>query len=273
MKSFKQYIIEQKREAVISFMKFNPPTSLHEKIMDTVKEYADDRQYFIYTNKSHDSKKNPLLYEQKIKYARKMFPKHGRNIIMDENINNITDALVSLYEKGYNKVTVVVPDDLFVEYKTLTNMYNGKQGRSGYYMFESGVKIVSVNGRDPDSENVSGASSSKVRAAAANNDFQLFSSAIPSTFKEQRELFNDIRTGLGLTESYKFREHVEFAPVSEQREAYVQGNLFEEGNQIVIKETEEVGEIVRCGSNYVIVKLYEGKVVRKWITDIEKLES
>ena len=270
MKSFKQYIKEQNKEAVITFLKINPPTALHEKLLESVKDYASSGQYFAYTNQSHDSKKNPLQYEQKVKYARKMFPKHARNIILDHNINNIQDALVSLYEQGFNKVTLIVPDDRFVEYKKVTTMYNGKESRSGYYMFENGVKVVSADIRDPDGDDVSGASASKVRAAAANNDFQIFSNSVPTTFKENRELFNDIRKGLGLNESYQFREHVEFSPVSQEREAYVSGTLFKEGTQVVIKETQEVGEVSRCGSNYVLVKL-ENKTVRKWLTDIEEL--
>lgn len=268
MKSFKQYITEETKEIVFTFGRLNPPTLGHLKLLDALKSMRTN--YRVYISQSHDAKKNPLTYEQKVKYARKMFPTHARNIILDKKIKTVMDALSSLYSQGFTKVTMVVGSDRVAEFKALANRYNNVKGRHGFYNFEGGVRIVSAGERDPDADDVTGMSASKLRAAAASNDYSTFAKGLPPRFKEGKELFNDVRKGLGLDESYQFREHIEFRPVSEEREAYVAGDLFSVGDEVVIKETEEVAVVRRCGANFVIIESGD-KQLRKWITDIEKL--
>ena len=76
---------------------------------------------------------------------------------------------------------------------------------------------------------------------------------------------------MGLKLENTFRQHVELPVVSESREEYVAGNLFQEGDEVVIKETNEVGTISVCGTNYVIVEGVLGKK-RYWLDAIELLE-
>ena len=85
------------------------------------------------------------------------------------------------------------------------------------------------------------------------------------------DLFNAVRKGMGLKLENTFRQHVELPVVSESREEYVAGNLFQEGDEVVIKETNEVGTISVCGTNYVIVEGVLGKK-RYWLDAIELLE-
>ena len=269
MRSFKQYITEETGVATFTFGRFNPPTVGHLKLLDAVKKTASGGKYFVYASASSDAKKNPLKYEDKIKYMRKMFPTHARNIILDKSKRTVFDILVDLYDKGYSQVNMVVGSDRVPEFKALTNQYNGKEARHGYYKFKA-INIVSAGERDPDSDDVSGMSASKLRAAAAENDFAAFSKGMPSNFKDVQSLFNDVRSAMGLSESFSFRQHIEFKPISEEREAYVAGELFSEGDEVVIKNTEEVATVQKCGSNYVIVEC-SGKTLRKWITDLEKL--
>ena len=81
-----------------------------------------------------------------------------------------------------------------------------------------------------------------------------------------------VRRALGLKETKNFRKHIQLQPVSERREAYVAGELFEVGDEVVVKETEEVGRIVQCGSNYLVVES-NGKRLRKWLNAVELLEK
>lgn len=272
MKSFKSYITEATKEVVFTFGRFNPPTIGHEKLLDKVKKTAGSNDYFIYASQSQDPKKNPLDYTTKIKYMRKMFPKHARNIILDNSVKNVFDILVKLYDKGYTRASMVVGSDRVKEFEILANKYNGVSARHGFYNFENGVKIISAGERDPDAEGVSGMSASKMRAAASANDLKLFSNGLPSGFKEATPLFNDLRKAMGLEESYSFREHIQLKKVSSIREAYVQEKIFNKGDLIVIKESDEVGSIVVRGSNYVIVEMEKGQKYRKWIDDIIPLE-
>jgi len=192
---------------------------------------------------------------------------------MDRDIKNIFDILVKLYEEGYTQVNLVVGSDRVGQFEKLTDMYNGKKARHGFYNFQGGVNVISAGERDPDAEGVSGMSASKLRQAAAANDLQSFMKGMPSGFNDAKDLFNDVRKGMGLNESHDFRSHIQLQPVSEEREAYVSGDLFNEGDSVVITKTEEVGTIAFLGANYVVVETAEGKKFRKWISDVERLDE
>jgi len=272
-KSFTQYITEAKKEITFTFGRINPPTVGHGKLLDSVARVASGGIYRIYVSQSQDSKKNPLDYRTKVKYIRKMFPKHARSVIMNRDIKNIFDILVKLYEEGYTQVNLVVGSDRVGQFEKLTDMYNGKKARHGFYNFQGGVNVISAGERDPDAEGVSGMSASKLRQAAAANDLQTFMKGMPSGFSDAKDLFNDVRKGMGLNESHDFRRHIQLQPVSEEREAYASGDLFNEGDSVVITKTEEVGAIAFLGANYVIVETAEGKKYRKWLSDVERLDE
>jgi tape measure domain-containing protein len=272
VKRFTDYITEETKEIVVAWGRYNPPTIGHEKLMDIVKKTARGGQYRIYASQTQNSKDDPLDYKTKIKYARKMFPKHARNIMLDPSIRTHFQLMTKLYDEGFNKVTLVAGSDRIAEYDASLNKYNGVKGRHGFYNFEGGVTIVSSGNRDPDAKGVEGMSASKMRAAATANDFSSFSQGLPKGFRDGQALFNDVRKGLGLKESYDYREHIQLEPVSETREAYVTGELFAEGDVIVVKESDEVGQVIMLGSNYVLVEMADGKKLRKWLDDVELIE-
>jgi hypothetical protein len=272
-KGFAEYVTEATKEVTFTFGRFNPPTTGHEKLLNAVAKVARGNKYVVYASQSNDAKKNPLDYTTKVKYMRKMFPKHARSIMLDKSVRSVFDILTKLYDQGYNKINMVVGSDRVPEFEALTNKYNNVKGRHGFYNFEGGINIVSAGERDPDADDVSGMSASKMREAASANDFATFSKGLPRGFKDGQALFNDVRKGMGLKESYNYREHIEFSPVSEEREAYVQGDLFTEGDVVVVKESDEVGQVIMLGSNYVLVEMSDGKKLRKWLTDIEKIDE
>ena len=268
IKSFSDYIVESSREATFTFGRYNPPTIGHEVLFNKVKDIARGGNYRIYASQTVDQKKNPLEYKSKIKLLRKMFPKHARNIIEDTKVRNVFDVLVQMYDEGFQKVQMVVGSDRIKEFEILLNKYNGVKGRHGFYKFK--INVVSAGERDPDSDGAEGMSASKMRMAAQQNDLKLFSSGLPSNFKRTEDLFNAVRKGMGLTESKSFRKHVELPPVSETREEYVEGSLFKVGDLVRIKENNEEGKIVYCGSNYLMV---ESNDVRKrvWLDAVENI--
>lgn len=272
MKHFKEYLKEATGHVTFTFGRFNPPTVGHEKLIEKVHSVSKGA-YRIYASQSHDAKKNPLDYNTKIKFMRKMFPRHARNIINDVKIKTAFDALDSLYAQGYRQVTFVVGSDRVEEFNKTLNKYNGEKRATGFYNFEGGVQVVSAGERDPDAEDVSGMSASKMRAAAGDNNFELFAKGLPSGFKEAQKLFNAVRAGMGLKESYNFRQHIQLPTLSKEREAYVNGDLFKVGDVIEVKESKELGQIQRLGSNYVIIETYNGIKQRKWLKDVIKVEE
>lgn len=272
MKHFKEYLKEATGHVTFTFGRFNPPTVGHEKLIEKVHSLSKGT-YRIYASQSHDAKKNPLDYTTKIKFMRKMFPRHARSIIADVKIKTAFDALDSLYAQGYRSVTFVVGSDRVEEFNKTLNKYNGEKRATGFYNFEGGVQVVSAGERDPDAEDVSGMSASKMRAAAGDNNFELFAKGLPSGFKEAQKLFNAVRAGMGLKESYNFRQHIQLPTLSKEREAYVNGDLFKVGDVIEVKESKELGQIQRLGSNYVIIETYNGNKQRKWLKDVIKVEE
>ena len=51
------------------------------------------------------------------------------------------------------------------------------------------------------------------------------------------------------------------------------GELFQVGDDVVLKESSEVGKISHRGTNYLIVSMHDGRKVRKWLNGVELLEK
>ena len=273
IKNFSQYLIEAEREVFFTFGRMNPPTIGHGKVLETLARKSGKNDYKVFTSQVSNAKKDPLSYSDKIKHMRKMFPKHGRSIIINKKIRTAFDAVTELYDQGYRKVNMIVGSDRVREFDTILQKYNGVKGRHGFYNFES-INVMSAGERDPDAEGVAGMSASKQRENAKENDYTAFAQGVPSSMsdKDTRKLFNDVRKGMGLKEETQFKRHVDLGKLNELRENYVQGNLYEIGDTVVIKSTEEIGIVSVLGSNYVVVET-NGKRVRKWLQDIELSEN
>ena len=271
IKSFSDFLTESTKDVTFTFGRYNPPTIGHEVLFDAVKKQARSGAYRIYTSKSQDKKKNPLEFKEKIKFVRKMFPKHARSVMGDNNVRTVFDIVNALYDQGFTSITMVVGSDRIIEFQALLDKYNGVKARHGFYNFEQ-INVVSAGERDPDSEGASGMSASKLREYAQQNDLANFAKGLPSGFKDTSGLFNAVRKGMGLTESRSFRQHIELPPVSQTREEYIEGSLFKVGDLVRIKENNEKGRIIVCGSNYVMV---ENKDIRKryWLESVELVEE
>jgi hypothetical protein len=269
-KSFNEYLKEEKGEMTFVFGRFNPPTVGHEKLFDKLKSVSSG-SYRIYGSKSQDPKKNPLNFKQKVKFLRKMFPKHARSVMADSDVRHVMDIAVKLYDQGYTKLQMVAGSDRVKEFEVLLNKYNGVKARHGFYEFQDKIKVISAGERDPDAEGVTGMSASKMRAAAGEGSLQTFAKGVPSGYNP-KELFNAVRKGMGIKEAAKLREHIELPPVSDTREEYVEGKLFSEGDTVVLKETNDVGTISVCGSNYLVVEFGQWKK-RVWLDQVELMEK
>ena len=250
IQSFKQFKEATEKGVVFTFGRFNPPTTGHEKLMKKVTSLAKGNDYKIFASQSNDAKKNPLGYKEKVQLLRKIFPKYGRNIVYDKKIKNSLDALVYLYKQGYTKVTMVVGADRIPDFKKLLNKYNGEKSRHGYYDFSDGINIVSAGERDPDSDDVSGMSASKMRAAAQSGDFKSFAKGLPDNYGDKIGVFNLLRSRMGLKEMTNFRTHIELA-TTDLREKYVAGEVFNEGDEF-LNEHGNVLVVLERKSNFII---------------------
>lgn len=260
LKSFKSFYEETVRPIVITYGRFNPPTIGHEKLLDAVASVAGKNPYRIYASQSQDDKKNPLPYEEKVKFLRKMFPRYARNIILDETVKTFLGVAFVLNREGFNHLTVVVGSDRVDDLRDLLIKYNG-----GRYNFEK-IEVVSAGVRDPDGDEVSAMSASKLRAAAADGDLSTFSKGMPKGFGEVQDLFNAVRKGMGLTEMTQFRKHIELPSISEIRDLYVKGEIFQEGTKVL--HNNAVYTIKERKTNFVVCISESGKTEKFWLDKI-----
>ena len=172
--------------AVFTFGRMNPPTVGHEALLNATENAG--RDYKIFLSQSQDPKKNPLDYLTKIKYGQKAF---GKTVVRTKS-NTIIKILQEL-EKNYTEVVLVVGSDRVESMKKLINDYNGKD-----YNFDT-IKVVSAGERDPDADDVSGMSASKMRQLATDDDLDGFTKGLPKLLqRDAKNIMNDVRKGLKL---------------------------------------------------------------------------
>ena len=268
IKSFKTFSEDKSKEVVFTFGRFNPPTIGHEKLIKKVISQSSSNNFRIYVSQSSDPKKNPLEYREKVQLMRKMFPKYGRNIIFNKKVVNVFDILVDLYNQGFQKVTMVVGSDRVPEFRKLMSKYNGVKARHGFYEFDT-INTVSAGERDPDADDVSGMSASKMRAAAAAGDLDSFSKGLPKGFGDKVGVFNLLRKRMGLKEMTNFRKHIDLGPQSILREKYIRGEIFNEGDTVCC---------VRTGTKFVIWErksafVIDGDGNKYWVRDLIEIRD
>ena len=264
MKNFRDIVEARGDTAVFTFGRFNPPTTGHEKLIDALAKQQSKNagsMMYVYPSHSQNAKKDPLPHTLKIAYMRKMFPKYKSNIIVSKS-RTALEAAVELHKKGHRSIVMVVGSDRVTEFNTLLNKYNGVDSRHGFYGFDN-IKVVSAGERDPDSEGVSGMSASKMRAAAADGDFDLFKTGVPSTFKDSLKLYNDVRKNLGIREERDMGEMTDFETL---RDLYLTGKLWNVGD--IVEAHGHEGKVINKGTNYLTFVSEDGKVHKTWLHDI-----
>ena len=185
-------------KAVFSFGRMNPPTVGHEKLVNKVRAVARAHKGdpLVYLSHTHKLPKDPLEYNDKIKLAKKAF---GR-IVKMSRANTIIKVLQEL-EKKYDEVVLVVGSDRVSDFRELVNKYNGKD-----YTFDT-IDVVSAGERDPDADDVSGMSASKMRELATNEDLKEFKSGLPRNLQRDAEnMMKMVRKGLNY-EQYQAARH------------------------------------------------------------------
>jgi hypothetical protein len=153
---------------------------------------------------TQDSAKNPLTAAQKLKHVKSFFPNTPTEAATKE-APTFLHHLSKLHDQGYKHVTMVAGSDRADEYKKLIHKYNGVKGAHGYFNFDK-ADVQSSGERDPDSEGTEGMSASKMREHAKKGNFAEFKKGVPHHVPEKhaKEMYNDVRKGMGLTESLSF---------------------------------------------------------------------
>jgi len=250
----------------VAFGRFNPPTTGHEKLLDTVASSSDDGDYIIIPSRSQDKKKNPLDPDTKVSVMRQMFPQHSERIVNDAQNRTIFDVLKKAHMDGYAGVRIVGGGDRVAEFEKLSGNYNGK-----LYQFDN-LEVLSAGDRDPDGDDVSGMSASKQRKAAAEGDFSSFRKGVPSSLnnKQARELYNNIRAAMNIKEGWNLWEIAPKFDWKNLRENFVNENIYKVGQMVENLNTGLVGKIIRRGTNHLICVTEDKIMFKAWIKDVSE---
>jgi len=268
-------VSKTKGTLTIAFGRFNPPTVGHQQLIDTAAMIAmeEDGDYIVVPSRSYDAKKNPLDPDTKISFMRKIFPDHSERIVNDANFISIFDVLKKVHNDGYTNVRIVCGSDRSKEFEKLANNYNGQ-----LYQFDV-IEVLPLENEDPDTKNVEGLSSSRLRLAAAEGDFMTFRSGLPPKIKNKDalQLFDLVRQGMGILEMQQEGYNIwEIAPeydLQSLRENYIDGNIFKLGTFVENLNTGMIGKITRRGTNYLICVSEGGMMFKSWIKDVKESYS
>ena len=262
MKHYKQLIKElPSKKVVLAFGRFQPPTTGHELLVNAVKKVASAQKadHIIFASKTQDKKSNPLPVDRKVYYLKRMFPKTNF-IAASDQIRTFLEAATVLNKK-YKNIVMIAGSDRVPEYKKLLDRYNGD-----LFKYDS-IEVVSAGERDPDADNATGMSGTKMREAAKKADFKLFKKGLPKTITELdgKRLMNEIREGMGLG---AIKEEIKFE-IADIREQYYSGKIFNVGDSVT--DGECVYEILDRGANYITVVNESGDISKKWLDSVQPI--
>ena len=228
-------LLEQRQSDTIAVLngRMTPVTTGHEENVRGLHKLAKDHDadHIVLATHSHDIKtkgaenKNPLSPAEKEKHLKRAFP--GTNIHMtSKDKPSIFHHLSDLHSQGYKHLVLTSGEDRVEDYERI-KQYNGKEGKHGYYNFKS-IKTASTGERKP------GISGTDMRKHAEAGNYEKFKSGLASNLrkndKHAKDIFNDVRHGMGLSESTTYNKN----------HGHVQISKFEWGTPEGTKEMKRI---------------------------------
>lgn len=181
---FKEFLNEKTKSVVFTFGRMNPITKGHEEnvkeLISLAKKYNATPMLFL--SQSNDNKKNPLKFEDKVKFANKFFP---IKVSTDTKLKTPFQILEELGKQGYKNVYFVVGEDRVEEFKNNMSKYTKDYGIEHFEVLNSGKRTEGVSGSD-------------MRKYVLDDDFESFKKNAPKSAKESdvKEMFDLVKEGL-----------------------------------------------------------------------------
>jgi hypothetical protein len=197
MLTFRQYLLKEQEEGVhhhVTFIRGNPVHEGHRMVANQVAGAANDMGagHTIVLSRTQDRRKNPLMPEQKLEYAKEAFP--GTNVqLASPTQPTLLHIASGLHDQGVDHLHLHVGSDRVEDFQKLLNQYNGQRNpdgtpmRHGYFNFKS-ISVHPVGEtREEGDVGVAGYSASRMREAAQNGDKAAFRSMAPATLTKARK--------------------------------------------------------------------------------------
>ena len=257
-------------DIVTTFGRYNPPHLGHGLTLDYANRLSQSigdnmpADQSFYASRSQDPKKNPLPFELKLEFLRKMFPDHAQKWDDDVNTRTVLDAATKAHEKGYKNFHFVGGSDRRQGMEDLLRRYNGNlYNFKNIYSHSAGERNES--GDDP----IAKLSASGQRRFAANNDFEKFSEGlkIGKGFKmeDAKRMFDMVRMFSVKNEEWEIdsRSHQDLL-----FEMYKSNDLYQKGDLVEHGPSGLQGTVHRCGTNYLICLTEEKVMFKSFIHDL-----
>ena len=187
---------EKLKRVVFCWGRMNPPTIGHEKLINFTIDRAKGDPWWVMATHSHTpgKKANPISYDDKIMYLKKMFPKHADRIYKGPASQTIIKVMQYL-QPDYDHVVGIVGDDQFAWLSRFLPERNGTTD----YTFDK-IEVLNAGKRVKGATGAAGASSSNQKAFVEKNNLAEYVKYLPDTltFGEKVELYNLTKTGMGL---------------------------------------------------------------------------
>jgi hypothetical protein len=165
-----------KDKIVFAFGRMNPPTSGHQLLIDKIVAHAKKVQGapVVFLSRTEDKKKNPLPFNLKLQLAKKFFPEI--TFIDDSTVKTPINAFSWIASNGFKEVYFFAGSDRLQGYADLA-----ERNKTRFDV----VELISSGDRDPDSDDVSGMSASKLRGFVKVGDFASFRKGMPKKADEK----------------------------------------------------------------------------------------
>lgn len=172
---------------IFAFGRMNPPTKGHERlvkqIQSTAKKLKGNVESAIYLTHTQDKKKNPLSYDDKIRFATKAFG----SIVKKSNAKTIIDVFQELERKGYKRVYLLIGSDRVDGFRKMIDNYAEKE-----FPGIDEVEVLSIK-RDPDAEGATGLSATKVRQMVKDDKLDSFLDSVPLSTQDAVDLWKTLK--------------------------------------------------------------------------------
>ena len=213
-KSFFQLREDTGKTAVFAFGRLNPPTTGHELLVKTIEKLARKHSAdpFLYLSHSENPKKDPLPYNLKVAIAKKAFGK----LVQKDDARTVFDVAYDLRDKGYTRLILVAGSDRVPQFKAQFSKYVDHPDKTK--TVGKHFDVISAGERDPDAEDVSGMSASKMRALATSNEFGEFRKGVPSKLNDAdaKKMYMALRKAMKIREDWSEFDWDEYYPEREE---------------------------------------------------------
>ena len=176
------------KTAAFALGRLNPATTGHELLVNAIKQAPGDSFLFL-TDRAAKLPTDPLSAEEKLDWARKSFD--GISVGTAKTVLTAADRL---YKMGYREVTFLEGEPKLFK---LLQQYNGVEKEMHNFTFDK-INYVQLQ-RDPDAEDATGMSASKLRQTVVDNDFEAFQKGVTQGAQPYaEEMFKKLQGLLGV---------------------------------------------------------------------------